>query len=243
MRHRGKPPTRPRWRRWLLRLALLLLILATIPPIQVLALKGLDPPLTPLMLQRQWSNSQEWRGGIFYRFVALHEFTPELRRVVLASEDQRFMRHAGFDWKEMRRAVEQSRQRGVPARGASTVTMQTARSLFLWQGRSWLRKGLEAYYTFWMELLLDKRRIFELYLNVIETGDGVYGMEAAARTYFGKPALDLTDREAVWLAALLPDPRTRDPRTPGPDLIRHQERIERLARTFQLPPELSDDPE
>ncbi len=120
-----------------------------------------------------------------YRWIDLAQMPEMFLKHLWISEDQRFFQHDGFDWKEMDAAVEKAERTGKPVRGASTITNQCARSIFLWQGRSWIRKGLESYYTIWMELLLPKRRILELYANVIEMGRGIYGVEAASQYYFG----------------------------------------------------------
>src|SRR4029453_2991924 len=136
-----------------------------------------------------------------------------------------FFQHGGFDWKEMDLAVEEAERKGKPVRGASTITNQCARSIFLWQGRSWIRKGLESYYTIWMEALLPKRRILELYANVIEMGRGIYGVEAASQHYFGVSARGLTREQSAMLAAVLPNPKGWDPTKPGRTLRWRQRRI------------------
>ena len=141
------------------------------------------------------------------------------------SEDQRFFQHEGFDWKEMDLAVKEAERKGKPVRGASTITNQCARSIFLWQGRSWIRKGLESYYTIWMEMLLPKRRILELYANVIEMGRGIYGVEAASQHYFGVSARGLTREQSAMLAAVLPNPKGWDPTNPSRMLRWRQRRI------------------
>ena len=121
--------------------------------------------------------------------------------------------------------MKEAKRKGKPVRGVSTITMQCARSIFLWQGRSWLRKGLESYYTFWMETLLSKRRILELYANVIEIGPGIYGVEAASQHYFGVSAIRLTREQSAMLAAVLPNPKRWDPTKPAAALRRRQQRI------------------
>ncbi len=166
-----------------------------------------------------------------YRWIDLPQIPEMFLKHLWISEDQRFFQHDGFDWKEIDAAMEKAERTGKPVRGASTITMQCARSIFLWQGRSWIRKGLEAYYTFWMELLLPKRRILELYANVIEMGRRIYGVEAAARHYFGVSARGLTREQSAMLAAVLPNPKGWNPTRPGPTLRRRQQRI--LAREQQ----------
>lgn len=145
-------------------------------------------------------------GEIAYRFVPLEAIAPALGEAVIGAEDARFCAHGGIDWAAVEEALQEA-QTGEAPRGASTISQQTAKNAFLWHGRSWVRKGLEAYFTLTMEFLWPKRRILEVYLNVAEFGPGVFGAEAAAQTYFAKSAADLTRREAALLAAVLPNPR------------------------------------
>src|ERR1043165_6511768 len=135
-------------------------------------------------------------------------------------------------------AMEKAEKTGKSVRGASTITNQCARSIFLWQGRSWIRKGLESYYTIWMELLLPKRRILELYANVIEMGRGIYGVEAASRHYFGVSARALTREQSAMLAAVLPNPTSWDPAHPGMTLRWRQQRILQRERSANFPEKL-----
>jgi monofunctional biosynthetic peptidoglycan transglycosylase len=222
----GKGSPRRRWARWL---AIGFAILALLPAVEVLLVRFIDPPITPLMLLRPLED--KWAGlkapPRQYTWRDLKAMPPEFVKLVLVGEDQRFFAHRGFDWKEVRIARARAEKTGQPVRGASTISMQCARSLFLWQGRSWMRKGLELYYTFWMELFLPKRRILELYLNVIEMGDGVYGLEAAAQTHFHTTARKLTHEQCAQLAALLPAPRSWDPKAPSP---KYSARIAKLLR-------------
>ena len=173
-----------------------------------------------------------------YQWAPLPQIPEMFLKHLWVSEDQRFFQHDGFDWKELDAAVEQAERRGTRVRGVSTITMQCARSIFLWQGRSWIRKGLEAYYTFWMEALLSKRRIMELYANVIETGRGIYGVEAASRHYFGVSARGLTREQSALLAAVLPNPKGWNPTKPGPTLRRRQRRILAREQQVRFPAEL-----
>lgn len=166
-----------------------------------------------------------------YEWISLRQVPEMFLKHLWVSEDQRFFQHHGFDWKELHAAQAQAERKGTPVRGVSTITMQCARSIFLWQGRSWIRKGAEAYYTFWMETLLSKRRIFELYTNVIEVGPGIYGVEAGSRSYFGVSASGLTREQSAILAAVLPNPTRWNPAKPGPALRQRQRRI--LARELQ----------
>lgn len=226
-------------RRWVWWLGGTLLAIALIPVFQVALVRYFDPPITPLMLLRPLEARWEGRPppARQYTWLPLARMPPAFVKFVLVAEDQRFFQHRGFDWREIRTARRQAARTGQSPRGASTITMQCARSLFLWQGRSWIRKGLEAYYTFWMETLLSKRRILELYANVIEMGDGVYGVEAAARVHFGVSARALNREQCAALAAVLPAPRKWTPREPTPKFTARISRL--LAQekqiTFPLP--------
>jgi len=170
-----------------------------------------------------------------YQWREIGQMPRDFLKAIWISEDQRFFQHHGFDWREIHLAQRHSERTGEDARGASTITMQCARSLFLWQGRSWVRKGLEAYYTIWMELLLSKRRILELYANVIEMGDGVYGIEAAAHAHYGVDARSLSHNQCVMLAAILPNPRKWDLRNPTPKLTARFQKISRQESNLRFP--------
>ena len=194
------------WRRLGLAAAALLIGL---PGAGVIAYAVLPPPLTPLMLIRLAEGEglrQEWRPR--------EAIAPDLFRAVIAAEDARFCSHSGFDPVELEKAWNDWK-RGRRTRGASTITMQTAKNLFLWPGRSLLRKAAEAYLTPWLEIGWSKARIIEIYVNVAEWGPGIYGAEAAAQAYFRKPAAALTANEAALMAAVLPNPRRWSPATPG----------------------------
>jgi monofunctional biosynthetic peptidoglycan transglycosylase len=163
--------------------------------------------------------------------VPLEQISPYLRRAVLAAEDDRFYQHNGFDFEEISRALD-AYERGKPLRGASTISQQTAKNLFLWEGRSFLRKGLEAYLTFFIEWALPKDRILEIYLNLAEWGEGIFGAEVAARAYFGKPAAALSRHEAARLAAVLPNPRHWEPDDPVAQR-RARRILERMAHQLE----------
>ena len=161
----------------------------------------LPPPVTPLMLIRLVEGhgiSKSWRR--------LDEISPNLTRAAMAGEDAKFCEHHGFDWDAIDAAWHRYEQGARKLRGASTISMQTAKNVFLWPGRDWIRKGLEAYFTVLMEFAWGKPRIMEVYLNVVEWGPGIYGAEAASQYYFHKPARALTIEEAARLTAILPDP-------------------------------------
>ena len=223
--------------RWWLWIVVALLALAIFPVIQVACVRVGNPSLTPLMILRQAEG--RWTGKSsrerHYDWRPMTQIPRDFIRFVVIAEDQRFFQHHGFDWHEIDAARAQAERTGQAPRGASTITQQCARSLFLWQGRSWLRKGLEAYYTFWMEALLPKGRILELYANVIEMGDGVYGIEAAAQAHYHVSARSLTREECATLAAILPNPRAWDPRTPSAEVSARVAKILRQEKQVHLP--------
>lgn len=179
----------------------------------VLLYRHIPPPVTQLMVLRLiegYGLDKDWRP--------LDEISPTLIRAVIASEDQRFCRHHGFDWNAIENAWEQYQSGEGELLGASTISMQTAKNVFLWPARDWRRKGLEAYFTALIELAWSKRWIIEVYLNIAEWGPGIYGAEAAAQHYFGKPASRLRANEAARLAAVLPAPLDRSASHPDPEV-------------------------
>lgn len=200
------------------------------PPLWVAVYGLVPPPTTPLMLLR-WAEGDGWRRD----WVPLEAISPNLRLAVLAGEDNRFCGHFGYDWVELEKAVADWKA-GDRLRGASTITMQSAKNLFLWPGRDWLRKALEVPFVFWLELLVDKRRILELYLNVAEWAPGVYGAEAAARHHFGVAAAALSPRQGALLAAVLPNPREWAAGQPGSYVSKRAGTLQ--ARVRQLGPAL-----
>lgn len=182
----------------------------------VVVLRWIDPFSSAFIARDRYI---AWRDGdksyVYRRHWAdLARISPSLRIAVVASEDQKFPLHHGFDVASIDSALEE-RERGRRTRGASTITQQVAKNLFLWPGQSWLRKGIEAYLTVLIEALWPKHRILEIYLNIAEFGRGVYGAEAASRLYFQKPASQLTNAEAALLAATLPSPRKFKPTAPS----------------------------
>ncbi len=189
------------------------------PVIMVAALRFIPPPVTPLMLIR----AAEGRG-IDYRWRSLDDISAALPQAAIAAEDARFCAHRGFDMEAMRRAME-ANKRGRSLRGGSTISQQVAKNVFLWPDRSYVRKGLEAYFTVLIEGLWGKRRIMEVYLNVAEWGPGVYGAEAAAHRYFRVDAADLTRQQASRLTAILPSPLKWKAAAPGPYVRKRSRRI------------------
>jgi monofunctional biosynthetic peptidoglycan transglycosylase len=182
----------------------------------VILYRFVNPPVTPLMVIRvaeQYFSNKTIR--LKKSWVSLDNIAPSMPLAVVASEDNLFLEHSGFDFEAIEKAKEYNdRKKGKKLRGASTISQQTAKNVFLWPQRSWLRKGLEVYFTILIELVWDKGRIMEVYLNVIETGKGVYGVEAASQTYFGKSSSKLTRSESALLAAILPNPLKWSPSSP-----------------------------
>ena len=184
-------------------------------------------PVTPLMLLRCTKQIVAGKEVQLKKsWKSLDEISPAMPLAVIAAEDQRFEEHFGFDVEAIRKAGEyNAKKKGKKVRGASTISQQTAKNVFLWPSRSWIRKGFEVYFTFLLEVYWDKRRIMEVYLNVIETGDGVYGVEAAAQKYFKKSASKLSITESARIASILPDPRRWSPVKQSPRLQRKTSRI------------------
>lgn len=167
----------------------------------IVMLRWVNPPITFTQLGN-WLDGH----GLHRDYLDAGQISPHLKLAVIAAEDQLFAEHHGFDWGSIQKAVKHNQQK-KRVRGASTISQQTAKNVFLWQGRSWVRKGLEVYFTMMIELLWSKERILEVYLNVIETGVGTFGAEAAARRYYNKSATRLTRMEAARIAACLPNPK------------------------------------
>ena len=207
---KAKPGCARRGLSLLLRVTALLAVGAPVFSVmQVAAVRFVDPPFTLTMVQRVAEGAGDGLRWVDYRPVALAALG-EVPQAAVSSEDGRFFVHHGFDWVAICDAVASNRA-GKPLRGGSTISQQVARNVFLVQRRSWVRKALEAWYTVWLELLVPKERILELYVNVAETGPHVFGFEAAAQHWYHKPASRLTRAEAARLVALLPNPRERTP--------------------------------
>ncbi|MEN1973078.1 monofunctional biosynthetic peptidoglycan transglycosylase [Luteimonas sp. MJ204] len=225
----GRGRRRSRWH-WLWKLPLLL---ALVSVVQVLALRFIDPPFSTFMAIRQVEALRAGDAGfrIAYDWRDLDRIAPSLPLAAVAAEDQNFARHRGFDLEAIERARAHN-ARGGRTRGASTISQQLAKNLFLWSGRSWVRKGAEAWYTLLIEALWPKQRILEVYVNVAEFGDGIYGAQAAARSYWSKDADALTDNESARLAAVLPSPRRYSAHRPGPYVQRRAQWIERNMRNL-----------
>ncbi|MFC4162538.1 monofunctional biosynthetic peptidoglycan transglycosylase [Epilithonimonas zeae] len=173
-------------------------------------------------------------GKLHRDYISYEDMGSNIKKAVIASEDQLFFTHNGFDYKQIEKALKKNDKKGKVVRGGSTISQQTAKNVFLWQGRSWFRKGLEAVYTFIIEKVWGKDIILERYLNSIEMGQGVFGIEAASQYYYSKPAKDLTKSQAAWIAAVLPNPKKYDPKNPSPYLNKKHNWIMRQMNNIVL---------
>ena len=196
---RKRKSIRKKLLQWLFYCLVGFLIITIIP---VISLKWAQPPLSSFMLQDKLVHNTK----INYQWIARQQISKHFAIAAVAAEDQKFPNHFGFDFGAIRTALE-DKSRGKSLRGASTITQQVAKNLFLWDGRTLFRKGLEAYFTLLIELIWDKPRILEVYLNIAEMGDGIYGVQAASRYYFNKNAWEVSLREACLLVAILPSPK------------------------------------
>jgi monofunctional biosynthetic peptidoglycan transglycosylase len=201
-------------------IALILIMVILVPPAWVLAYRFVPPPITLLMIERE---AQGY--GIDHQWQDIEGISPAMIRAAIAAEDARFCEHHGFDLKAIDKALRHDERRPGRLRGGSSISQQTAKNVFLWPGRDWVRKGLEAWFTVLIEAIWGKRRIMEVYLNTVEMGPGVYGVAAAADRYFHTDAADLSAAEASRLAAVLPSPLKWSAEDPGPYVRRRTGRI------------------
>lgn len=200
----------------------------------VILYRFVPPPVTFLMTKRLYEQFRDDRPlKLKKQWKPIHEISPHLPSAVIAAEDQLFLSHKGFDWEAIQRAYRQNKQ-GNSMRGGSTISQQVAKNVFLWPGRSYVRKGFEAYFTVLIELFWGKKRIMEVYLNVAEMGIGVYGAEAAAWYYFDKPAEELSRYEAALIATILPNPTQYPVRNPGPYVSRRARQVMRYMRPVEF---------
>ena len=196
----------------------------------VVIYRWLPVPVTPLMVIRCVQQVEKGESlRLRHHWVPLEEMSIYMPVAVIASEDQRFMEHHGFDYEAIEKALEENRK-GKRQRGASTITQQTAKNVFLWHGHSWVRKGLEAYFTFLIEVFWSKQRIMEVYLNSIEMGDGIYGAEAVAQWHFGCTAAQLTRPQCALIAATLPNPLRFSSKNPSGYMLKRQTWIMRQMK-------------
>ncbi len=216
------------WRvgRWALRFVALVVLLSVV---STLPWRWIAPPTTAFMARDGIERARAGKPAVYQRWLSWQEISPHLAIAVVAAEDQKFPSHHGFDFKSISNAVQ---DRAGRPRGASTISQQVAKNLFLWRERSFLRKGLEAWLTVVIEGLWPKRRILEVYLNVAEFAPGVFGAGAASELLLGKPAADLTLEEAALLAAVLPSPRRMSPRDPSDYVLGRAAEIEEEVRNL-----------
>ena len=195
--------------------------------LSVVALRFLPVYFTPLMFIRCYEQVKEGKDlKLSHHWVPLEKISPSLPRAVMASEDAHFLEHHGFDYEAIEHAAKRNREHPEKRKlGASTISQQTAKNVFLWPGRSWVRKGFEVYFTTMIELMWSKQRIMEVYLNSIEMGDGIYGADAVAEEHFGKSALDLSKAQSALIAATLPNPRKFSSKHPSAYMLKRQARI------------------
>ena len=190
----------------------IIIVLFVAQLLYIIILRWVDPPITVTQLI-SWVEGY----GLSRDYVSYKEISSNMKLAVMASEDQLFPVHNGFDWKSIEKAMtDNNKKKAKRIKGGSTISQQVAKNVFLWQGRTWVRKGLEAYFTFMIELVWGKERILEVYLNVAETGKGIFGVEAAARKYFKKAAKKLSPKEAAMIAACLPNPKKYKVSPPSP---------------------------
>jgi monofunctional biosynthetic peptidoglycan transglycosylase len=197
-----------------------IILAVDVPLAQVIVYAFAPPPITFLMIERLFQGH-----GMDYRWRSLDQISPALPRAAVASEDARFCSHHGFDFAAMQAALRQDQRRPNRLRGGSTISQQTAKNVFLWPGRDYVRKAIEAWYTVLIEAVWGKRRIMEMYLNVVEFGPGVYGAEAASQRFFHEPASALTAPQAARLIAVLPKPLSWSAAEPGRYIVRRTRKI------------------
>lgn len=207
----------------------------------VVAYRFIPVYATPLMFIRCIEQVADGESPtMHHHWVPLEKMSPSMPVAVMASEDQRFLTHHGFDFDAIQKAAESNKE-GGKIRGGSTISQQTAKNVFLWPGRSWVRKGFETYFTFLIELLWSKQRIMEVYLNSIEMGDGIYGADAVAEYHFGKTAAELTRAECALIAATLPNPRKFSSKEPSAYMKKRQRQIEVQMKYMPLFPREGED--
>lgn len=211
--------------------------------LSVVALRFLPVYFTPLMFIRCYEQVADGKElKLYHHWVSLEKISPNLPRAVMASEDANFLKHHGFDYKAIEHAAKRNREHPEKRKlGASTISQQTAKNVFLWPGRSWVRKGFEVYFTFMIELMWSKQRIMEVYLNSIEMGDGIYGADAVAEEHFNTTAQNLSKAQCALIAATLPNPRKFSSLHPSAYMLKRQARILREMRYVNVFPKEGED--
>ena len=218
--------------KWTKRILLWLFIFQLV---YIILLKWIDPPLTITQFV-SWVSGH----GLKRDYIDDDNMAVNAKLAVIASEDQLFPDHSGFDWKSIKKAMAYNKKKPGRVRGASTISQQVAKNVFLWQGKSFIRKGLEVYFTFMIEKIWGKKRILEVYLNVAEMGEGIFGIEMAANKYFNKPAANLTRQEAAMIAACLPNPRRFKVKPLSPYVSIRSRTIGRQMNNLQSDPDIQD---
>lgn len=218
--------------RWTKRIFIILFIFQFI---YIILLKWINPPITFTQLS-SWVSGH----GLKRDYISGADISSNAKLAVIASEDQLFPDHSGFDWISIKKAMNYNKRKPGRIHGASTISQQVAKNVFLWQGRSWLRKGLESYFTFMIEMIWGKKRILNVYLNVIETGDGIFGIEMAAQQYFNKPAKNLSRQEAAMIAACLPNPKTYKVKRASSFILSRAAYINRQMNNLQSDPDIQN---
>jgi len=225
--------------RWIVRFTLKLIgLLVLVSVVFTLFFRFVPVPFTPLMIIRYFEKSSDESKEVQFKksWVSFDKISPNMPLAVIAAEDQNFTEHFGLDLDAIKKAQEYNiKHKGKRVRGASTITQQTAKNLFLWPSRSWVRKGFEVYFTLLLEVLWSKERIMEVYLNIIEMGNGIYGVEAASQVYFNKKSTKLKQGEAALIAACLPNPRRWQPDRPTPYILKRKTWIIRQMNNLELP--------
>lgn len=222
----------PKIWRWIKKIFVILLIAQFV---YIILLKWINPPVTVTQFV-SWISGH----GLKRDYVAAKAMSANAKLAVIASEDQLFADHSGFDWKSIKKAMRYNEKKPGRVRGASTISQQVAKNVFLWQGRSWIRKGLETYFTFMIELIWGKKRILEMYLNVSEMGEGVFGIERAANIYFNKSADNLSRGEAALIAACLPNPKKYKVKPASKYVFNRSRRIMQQMNFLQPDPDVRD---
>ena len=219
-----------RFWRWIKRIVFVLFFLQLA---YIILLRWIDPPIT-------FTQLNSWIGGHGLRrdYVDKKNISYNVKLAVIASEDQLFADHEGFDWKNIKKMMRYNAKKPGRLRGASTISQQVAKNVFLWQGKSWFRKALEAYFTFMIEVLWGKKRILEVYVNCIEMGDGIFGIEKASQTYFRKSAKNLSRQEAAMIAACLPNPKRYRVKPPSPYILARSSWVTRQMGFIESDPDI-----
>ncbi len=216
--------------RWIKKIFIVLFIAQLV---YILLLKWVNPPVTVTQFV-SWVSGH----GLKRDYIGRKAISPNAKLAVIAAEDQLFPDHSGFDWKSIKKAMRYNEKKPGRVRGGSTISQQVAKNVFLWQGRSWIRKGMETYFTFMIELLWSKKRILEVYLNVVEMGEGVFGIEMAAREFFNKTAGNLSRQEAALIAACLPNPKRFKAKTPSGSILSRSKTIMRQMNNLLTDPDI-----